>query len=68
MCGLGNNNRLVKNRIKLINDLNKVSLVSGKRKRKQIIYFNKYNSYYFKPWIIIFIEKYLKYLNNKELT
>ncbi len=35
MCGLGNNNKVVKGKIKLINDLNKVALVSGKRKRKE---------------------------------
>ena len=37
MCGLGNNNKVVKNKIKLVNDLNKVSLVSGKKKRKLFI-------------------------------
>lgn len=38
MCGLGKNNKVVKSNIKLINDLKKVSLVSGKKKR---IFFKK---------------------------
>ncbi len=33
MCGLGTNHKVVNNKIKLINDLKKVSLVSGKKKR-----------------------------------
>ena len=33
MCGLGSNNKIVKNKITEINDLNKVSLISGKKKR-----------------------------------
>ncbi len=34
MCGLGKNNKVVNNKIKQINDMNRVSLISGKKKRK----------------------------------
>jgi len=38
MCGLGNNHKVVNNNIKLITDLKKVSLISGKKKRKLILF------------------------------
>lgn len=42
MCGLGKNHKIFNKKIKNINDLNKVSLISGKKKRKNKFYINNY--------------------------
>lgn len=39
MCGLGNNHKVVKGQIREIVDLNKVSAISGKKKRNTLIMF-----------------------------
>jgi hypothetical protein len=50
MCGLGNNNALLKKKIKEVKDLNKVTKVSGKRKR--IIY--NYIHFLINRWCTLF--------------